>query len=69
MAVSKNHPAEAVETALAAGLNLLGENRVQEAAAKRAAVRTPARWELIGHLQRNKAKSRRRNLRSDSVGG
>ncbi len=34
VAVSKTVPAEALRDAVAAGLDLLGENRVQEAAAK-----------------------------------
>lgn len=41
--------------AVAAGLTDLGENRVQEAVAKIAAVGPGPRWHLIGHLQRNKA--------------
>jgi len=48
---------EAVEAALAAGLADVGENRVQEALEK---LDTPvgrrAKWHLVGHLQRNKAK-------------
>jgi pyridoxal phosphate enzyme (YggS family) len=45
-----------VSEALALGLADLGENRVQEAEGKLAAVgRTAARWHMIGHLQRNKA--------------
>jgi len=34
----------------------VGENRVQEAVEKRALVPGPLRWELIGHLQSNKAR-------------
>lgn len=59
VAVSKTHPAEAVEQALAAGQTLFGENRVQEAAAKFPALRAahPAlRLHLIGPLQTNKAR-------------
>jgi pyridoxal phosphate enzyme (YggS family) len=54
VAVSKTFPAEVVAEAVAAGATDLGENRVQEAAAKRAGV-PPATWHLIGPLQRNKA--------------
>lgn len=59
VAVSKTHPAEAVEQAIAAGQMLFGENRVQEAAAKFPALRAahPAlRLHLIGPLQTNKAR-------------
>ncbi|NCG08242.1 MAG: YggS family pyridoxal phosphate-dependent enzyme [Verrucomicrobia bacterium] len=55
--VTKNHGVEAVRYAYDAGLYAVGENRVQEAASKRAKVSgMPLRWELIGHLQSNKAK-------------
>lgn len=60
MAVTKGHGPETVLHAARAGLTLFGENRVQEAAAKVAAVRPefPAlTWHLIGPLQTNKAKS------------
>jgi pyridoxal phosphate enzyme (YggS family) len=54
--VSKTVPADVVSQAVALGLTDVGENRVQEAEAKIAAVgRMRARWHLIGHLQRNKA--------------
>lgn len=59
VAVSKGHPAEAVRAARAAGLADFGENRVQEAEAKAAALhdlRGEIRWHLVGHLQSNKAK-------------
>jgi PLP dependent protein len=55
--VSKTHPPSIVKDAIAAGVNDLGENRIQEADEKIAAVgRTAARWHLIGHLQSNKAR-------------
>lgn len=38
------------------GLNVFGENRVQEALDKATGVADQARWELIGHLQTNKVK-------------
>jgi len=34
----------------------IGENYVQEAITKQSEVNRPARWHMIGHLQRNKAK-------------
>ena len=55
MAVTKNHPAEAVAECLSAGVTLFGENRVQEAGAKYADF-PEAELHLIGHLQRNKAR-------------
>jgi pyridoxal phosphate enzyme (YggS family) len=58
VAVSKTHPAAAVQAALQAGQAVFGENRVQEAAAKFPPLRAawPAlRLHLIGALQTNKA--------------
>jgi pyridoxal phosphate enzyme (YggS family) len=60
MAVTKGHSAETVSNAVAAGLTLFGENRVQEGAAKVAALRgqfPDLAWRLIGPLQTNKAKT------------
>jgi len=54
--VTKNHPAAAAEYAVRQGFSAVGENRVQEAVEKRALVSTGLRWELIGHLQSNKAR-------------
>ena len=54
VAVSKTVPADALRDAVAAGLDLLGENRVQEAVAKVPDV-PGARWHLVGPLQSNKA--------------
>lgn len=60
VAVSKTHPPERVREAFAAGLRDFGENKVQEAEAKVAALADlePAglRWHLVGHLQANKAR-------------
>ena len=58
VAVSKTHPAEAIEPLLEAGQMVFGENRVQEAQAKWPALRE--RWptaelHLVGSLQSNKA--------------
>lgn len=56
--VSKRVPAERVIEALDADLRDLGENVVQEAAAKKPALeRRGVRWHLVGHLQRNKARA------------
>src|SRR5262249_39072519 len=56
---SKQVDLERLRGAARAGLTDLGENRVQEARAKVAALEDLApriRWHLIGHLQSNKAK-------------
>jgi len=55
VAVSKTVPPDRLRAATAAGLQLFGENRVQEAAAKVAEV-PGARWHLVGPLQSNKAR-------------
>jgi pyridoxal phosphate enzyme (YggS family) len=58
IAVTKTHGPEAVQAALAAGVSDVGENRIQEAEQKRAALsELPVRWHLIGHVQRNKARA------------
>ena len=58
IAVSKTHPADAIEPLLAAGQRAFGENRVAEAAAKWPALRElypDVALHLIGQLQSNKA--------------
>jgi len=56
MAVSKGQSPEAIQTAASCGLQLFGENRVQEAKAKIPLCPGRLRWHLIGHLQSNKAR-------------
>lgn len=59
VAIVKGAAPEAVRAALAAGLEHLGESRVADAEARRAALGrlTPAPvWHMVGHLQRNKAR-------------
>ena len=56
LAVTKTHPPAAVEYAARYGLSAVGENRVQEGVEKRAQCTAVIRWELIGHLQSNKAR-------------
>ena len=56
LAVTKTHPATAADYAARYGLRAVGENRVQEAAEKKPQTTVPVAWELIGHLQSNKAK-------------
>jgi pyridoxal phosphate enzyme (YggS family) len=55
VAVSKTVAAERVRAAIAAGQLVFGENRVQEAETKAAAV-GGGQWHLIGPLQDNKAR-------------
>jgi hypothetical protein len=56
VAVTKTVPPERIREAVAAGVTTLGENRVQEAAAKAAEVAGDVVWHLVGHLQTNKVK-------------
>jgi pyridoxal phosphate enzyme (YggS family) len=56
VAVTKTHPPEAIQEAIAAGQMLFGENRVQEARVKMPLVSSRARWHFIGHLQKNKVR-------------
>jgi PLP dependent protein len=55
IAITKGTPAAGVDAAIAAGVEDIGENRVQEAADKQSQVSNIARWHLVGHLQTNKA--------------
>ncbi|MFQ8600770.1 MAG: hypothetical protein ACLSAP_09455 [Oscillospiraceae bacterium] len=56
MAVTKTVPAETVNSAVAAGVSLLGENRAQELLDKYEHY-APAEIHFIGHLQTNKVRS------------
>ena len=66
IAVSKTFPTEAVLAALAAGQRDFGENRVEEALPKIAAVAAASsdapRWHLIGHLQSRKVRDAGRSF-------
>jgi hypothetical protein len=59
IAVTKGVPPEAIREAIAAGVRDIGENRVQEAQAKRDVLGelSDVRWHMIGHLQTNKVKA------------
>ena len=58
--ISKTFPADSIRAAYEAGLRDFGENRVQEAIAKRPALSDLSiTWHLVGHLQTNKAKAAR----------
>lgn len=52
---SKRQPVERLQAAYEAGLRVFGENRVQEALAKRPRLPANTHWHLIGPLQSNKA--------------
>jgi pyridoxal phosphate enzyme (YggS family) len=56
VAASKAQPVARLRAAWAAGVRVFGENRVQEAAAKRDALPGEAEWHLLGPLQTNKAR-------------
>ena len=56
IAVTKTHGAETVDEAWRAGLHIVGENKVQEAAWKKPASVSGPEWHLIGHLQGNKVR-------------
>ena len=57
VAVSKTVPASRVKEAIDAGVDILGENYVQETRTKfNELVSCPVSWHFIGHLQTNKAK-------------
>lgn len=57
VAVSKTIPKDIVREAIKAGVDILGENYIQEARDKINALSSyPVSWHFIGHLQSNKAK-------------
>lgn len=56
VAVSKFHPAQAIQEAYNAGQRNFGESRVQELAAKVPQLPGDINWHFIGHLQTNKVK-------------
>ena len=56
IAVSKYHPAEAVQAAYDAGQRDFGESKAQDLTAKHATLPKDINWHFIGHLQTNKVK-------------
>lgn len=57
VAVTKTKGIETVETAIDLGIDIVGENYIQEAREKfNALYEKPVQWHFIGHLQSNKAK-------------
>ena len=55
VAVTKTWGPDMVNALLEAGIEDVGENRIQEFLGKYEMVERPCRWHLVGHLQRNKA--------------
>ncbi|HVH65544.1 MAG TPA: YggS family pyridoxal phosphate-dependent enzyme [Candidatus Acidoferrum sp.] len=57
VAVTKTFPVSVIREAMALGLRIFGENRIQEAVPKIDEIGTTGvSWHLIGHLQSNKVK-------------
>lgn len=56
IAVTKNHDVYAIREAIDLGILEIGENRIQEALEKKDILKKNVKWNLIGHLQTNKAK-------------
>ncbi len=56
VAISKTVPSDRIKEGVAAGIAVLGENRVQEAQDKIQTLGRLAQWHLVGHLQTNKAR-------------
>ncbi|HEV8354300.1 MAG TPA: YggS family pyridoxal phosphate-dependent enzyme [bacterium] len=57
VAVTKGVNADRIRAAISLGVTHLGENRIQDAAPRIAAIgRHAVRWHMIGHLQRNKVR-------------
>jgi len=57
VAISKTHPIDKIEEVFEAGQVVFGESRVQEAEKKISRIKADVIWHLVGHLQRNKAKT------------
>ncbi len=58
IAVSKTHAPDMVLTAIEAGIQHFGENRIQESEEKIPALKNQdITWHMLGHLQRNKAQN------------
>lgn len=55
--ISKTVPAQILRQAFAAGIDRFGENKIQEAQGKQAALADlPVAWSIVGHLQSNKVR-------------
>jgi len=56
VAAAKSRTPEEIAAAVAAGINVIGENYIQEAETAQQALGYAVQWHFIGHLQKNKAK-------------
>lgn len=56
VAVTKTRSVSEIREAIACGVTDIGENYVQEAEEKFSEIGDAARWHMIGHLQKNKAR-------------
>ncbi|MBR4831686.1 MAG: YggS family pyridoxal phosphate-dependent enzyme [Butyrivibrio sp.] len=56
IAVSKTKPVSDIREAMACGITVFGENKVQEMRDKHTEITEPLSWHMIGHLQANKVK-------------
>lgn len=54
VAATKDVSPEFIKKAISVGIEIIGENRVQEALRKYALIRDSVHWHMIGHLQTNK---------------
>jgi len=56
VAATKGRTVEEILEAVEAGIDVVGENYVQEAVRKYSEIGDRVRWQMIGHLQRNKVR-------------
>jgi pyridoxal phosphate enzyme (YggS family) len=56
VAVAKTISVEKIEEAIACGISIIGENRVQEARKKFSVIGDKVHWHMVGHLQTNKVR-------------
>ncbi|MDE6313514.1 MAG: YggS family pyridoxal phosphate-dependent enzyme [Lachnospiraceae bacterium] len=56
IAVSKTNPVVSLREAMDCGIQIFGENKVQEMLEKQQELPETLQWHMIGHLQRNKVK-------------
>jgi pyridoxal phosphate enzyme (YggS family) len=54
--VTKTVGVDQIREAVECGVDIIGENRVHQAAEKRPLIESPVEWHMIGHLQSRKAK-------------